>query len=113
MSELLRIDELSTIIKQQIEKNKDLLLEQQEIGTVIQIGDNVAQIYGLKSVKYGEIVDFGNDRYGLAFDLQEESVGVILLGSYSDIHEGDIVKKTNRVLEIGCGEGLIGRVWIH
>ena len=110
MSELLRIDELSTIIKQQIEKNKDLLLEQQEIGTVIQIGDNVAQIYGLKSVKYGEIVDFGNDRYGLAFDLQEESVGVILLGSYSDIHEGDIVKKTNRVLEIGCGEGLIGRV---
>ncbi|MCS7244042.1 MAG: F0F1 ATP synthase subunit alpha [Candidatus Calescibacterium sp.] len=106
----IRIDELSEIIKKQIESFEGISVEQQDIGTVLQVGDNVVLAYGLKGVKYGEIIDFGKDRYGLAFDLQEESVGILLLGNYSDIYEGDIVKKTNRVLEIPVGESLIGRV---
>ncbi|MCS7165601.1 MAG: F0F1 ATP synthase subunit alpha [Candidatus Calescibacterium sp.] len=106
----IRIDELSEVIKKQIESFQGLTVEQQDIGTVLQVGDNVVLAYGLRGVKYGEIIDFGNDRYGLAFDLQEESVGILLLGNYSDIYEGDIVKKTNRVLEIPVGESLIGRV---
>lgn len=106
----IRIDEISEIIKKQIDSFDGITIEQQDIGTVLQVGDNVVLAYGLKGVKYGEIVDLGKDRYGLAFDLQEESVGILLLGNYSDIYEGDIVKKTNRVLEIPVGEALIGRV---
>ncbi len=106
----IKIDELSEIIKKQIESFQGIGIEKQDIGTVLQVGDNVVLAYGLKGVKYGEIVDFGNNRYGLAFDLQEQSVGVLLLDRYSDIYEGDVVKKTGRVLEIPVGEQLIGRV---
>lgn len=106
----IRIDELSEIIKKQIESFEGISIEKQDIGTVLQVGDNVILAYGLRGVKYGEIIDLGNDKYGLAFDLQEESVGILLLGNYSDIYEGDVVKKTGRVLEVPVGESLIGRV---
>jgi F-type H+-transporting ATPase subunit alpha len=106
----IRIDELSEVIKKQMESYEGITIEQQDVGTILQVGDNVVLAYGLKGAKYGELVDFGNERYGLVFDLQEESVGILLLGNYSDIYEGDIVKRLNRVLEIPVGEGLIGRV---
>ncbi|MFN4219518.1 MAG: F0F1 ATP synthase subunit alpha, partial [bacterium] len=77
----IRIDELSEIIKKQIESFEGIGVEKQDIGTVLQVGDNVILAYGLRGVKYGEIIDLGNDRYGLAFDLQEESVGILLLGN--------------------------------
>jgi len=106
----IRIDELSEIIKKQMESYEGITVEQQDVGTILQVGDNVVLAYGLRGAKYGELVDFGNERYGLVFDLQEESVGILLLGNYSDIYEGDIVKRLNRVLEIPVGEELIGRV---
>lgn len=105
----LRPEEISKIIKDKI-KNFDAKLEKSEIGTVIQVGDGIALVYGLDNVMAGEVVIFGNGVKGTVLNLNEQHVGVVILGEYKDIKEGDSVKRTNQVLKAPCGNGLLGRI---
>src|SRR6056297_863483 len=105
----LRPEEISKIIKEQIkkyEKNLDVV----DIGTVIEVGDGIARIHGLEKCMAGELLDFGNDVFGMALNLEEDNVGCVLLGSDEDIKEGDEVKRTKRIVEVPVGEAMIGRV---
>ncbi len=105
----LRPEEISKIIKEKIE-NFDAKLEKSEIGTVIQVGDGIALVYGLDNVMAGEVVIFSNGVKGTVLNLDEQHVGVVVLGEYKDIKEGDSVKRTNQVLTAPCGNGLLGRI---
>ena len=105
----IRPDEISAIIKQQISKYEKKL-DTIDVGTIIQIGDEIARIYGLDNCMAGELLEFPNDVFGMALNLEEDNVGAVLFGSERDIKEGDIVRKTGRVVEVPVGEGLIGRV---
>lgn len=101
--------EISAILKQKLHDFKyDSKLT--DYGTVLQIGDGVARIYGLNDAYYGELLDFNNGLLGIALNLEEDNIGVVLLGNYSEIKEGDEVKRTGRVASIYVGEGVIGRV---
>lgn len=104
-----RPEEVSYIIKQQIERFEgELKLD--EVGRVIQIADGVARVYGLESVMASELVQFQNGVYAAAFNLEEDNVGVIILGPFSEIKEGDEVRRTGRILDVPVGEALLGRV---
>ncbi len=104
-----RPEEVSYIIKQQIERFEgDLNLD--EVGRVVQIADGVARVYGLESVMASEMVQFANGVYGVAFNLEEDNVGVIILGPYTGIKEGDEVRRTGRIMEVPVGEALLGRI---
>lgn len=105
----IRPDEISSMIKKELE---DLGLDKniEEVGTVLQIGDGVARIYGLQKVQAGEMIEFSNGTKGLVLNLEENSIGAILLGKYNDIKEGDIVKRTNRIASLKVGDGMLGRV---
>ncbi len=105
----LRPEEISKIIKEKIE-NYDAKLEKSEIGTVIQVGDGIALVYGLDNVMAGEVVIFSNGVKGTVLNLDEHHVGVVVLGEYKNIKEGDSVKRTNQVLKAPCGNGLLGRI---
>ncbi len=105
----LRPEEISKIIKEKIE-NYDAKLEKSEIGTVIQVGDGIALVYGLDNVMAGEVVIFSNGIKGTVLNLEEHHIGVVILGEYKDIKEGDTVKRTNQVLKAPCGNGLLGRI---
>lgn len=105
----LRPEEISKIIKEKIE-NFDAKLEKSEIGTVIQVGDGIALVYGLDNVMAGEVVIFSNGVKGTVLNLDEHHVGVVVLGEFKDIKEGDSVKRTNQVLTAPCGYGLLGRI---
>lgn len=105
----IRPDEISAIIKQQISKY-ERKLDTIDVGTIIQIGDEIARIYGLDNCMEGELLEFPNDVFGMALNLEEDNVGAVLFGSERNIKEGDIVKKTGRVVEVPVGEELIGRV---
>lgn len=105
----LRPEEISQVIKQQI-KNYKSNLDTVDVGTVIQVGDGISRIYGLKDCMAGELLDFGNDIYGMALNLEEDNVGCVLLGSDEGIKEGDTVKRTKRIVEVPVGEEMIGRV---
>jgi F-type H+-transporting ATPase subunit alpha len=101
--------EVSAILKQQLTGfNTDVQLE--EVGTVLQVGDGIARIYGLNNVQSGELVEFSNGLKGIVLNLEEDNVGVVLLGSSNDIKEGDVVRRTNRIASIKVGEGMVGRV---
>ena len=105
----IRPDEVSTIIKDQLAGVKtDAQLE--EVGTVLQVGDGIARIYGLTQVKSGELIEFDNGVQAIVLNLEEDNVGAVLLGSSIDIKEGDTVKRTNRIASINVGEGMLGRV---
>jgi len=105
----LRPEEISKIIKEKIEDfNSEL--EKSEIGTVIQVGDGIALVYGLENVMAGEVVIFSNGIKGTVLNLNEHHVGVVILGEFKDIKEGDAVKRTNEVLLAPCGDGLLGRI---
>ena len=104
-----RPDEVSAIIKEQL-ANVKTEAELEEIGTVLQIGDGVARIYGLTQVESGELIEFESGLNGLVLNLEEDNVGVVLLGHSQDIKEGDTVKRTGRIASIRAGEGLVGRV---
>ena len=104
-----RPDEVSAILKQQL-ANVKTEAELEEIGTVLQVGDGVARIYGLTQVGSGELIEFENGLNGLVLNLEEDNVGVVLLGPSQDIREGDTVKRTGRIASIRVGEGLVGRV---
>lgn len=102
-------DEISSIIKQQISRYEKKL-NTIDVGTVIQIGDEIARIYGLDNCMEGELLEFPNDVYGMALNLEEDNIGTVLFGSERGIKEGNIVKRTGKVVEVPVGEGLIGRV---
>ncbi|MBE6020809.1 MAG: F0F1 ATP synthase subunit alpha [Firmicutes bacterium] len=105
----LRPEEIRAVIKNQI-KNYGVTLESANVGTVIQVGDGIARIHGLEKCKAGELLEFPNDVYGMAQNLEEDNIGVVLLGSDMLVKEGDVVKATGRVVEVPVGEELIGRV---
>lgn len=105
----LRPDEISSIIKQQIERYESAL-EVVDVGTVIQVGDGIARIYGLEKAMSGELLEFPGGEYGMAMNLEEDNIGCVILGPFEHIKEGDQVKRTGRIVEVPVGEGLIGRV---
>src|SRR6056297_716886 len=105
----LRPEEISKIIKKQIKKYEENL-DVVDIGTVIEVGDGIARIHGLEKCMSGELLDFGNDVFGMALNLEEDNVGCVLLGSDEDIKEGVEVKRTGRIVEVPVGEGMLGRV---
>ena len=102
-------DEIASVLQQEIEQY-DSQLDVREVGTVIEVGDGIARVHGLSSVMANEMVEFPNGVTGLAFNLEENSVGVIILGDYLTIQEGDEVKATGRLLSVPVGEAVIGRV---
>lgn len=105
----IKADEISKIIKRQIEGYKTDV-DIREVGTVISVGDGIAQVYGLDLVMYNELLEFPHDLFGLALNLEEDSVGVVLLGDAHMVKEGDVVKRTHRIMEVPSGEAIIGRV---
>ena len=102
-------EEITSIIKERI-KNYDVDLNVNDVGTVLEVGDGIAHIYGLDKAMAGELLDFGNDVYGLVLNLEQESVGAVLLGGDTEIKEGDTVKRTGRIMQVPVGEAMIGRV---
>ena len=101
--------EISDIIKRQIEGYVSEV-ELAEVGSVITVGDGIARIYGLEKCMAGELLQFPHDIYGMALNLEEDNVGSVLLGSDTEIKEGDEVRRTGRIMEVPVGEALIGRV---
>ena len=104
-----KIDDISKIIKEQI-KNYSKKIEQDEVGYVISVGDGISKVFGLDKCRANELLEFSNGTYGMALNLEENSVSVVLLGNDVGISEGSIVKRTGRVVSVPCGEALIGRV---
>ncbi|WP_182187945.1 F0F1 ATP synthase subunit alpha [Pectinatus frisingensis] len=102
-------EEITAIIKDQI-KNYDVDLNVDDVGTVMEIGDGIAHIHGLDKAMSGELLDFGNDIYGLVLNLDQDSVGAVLLGGEYKIKEGMTVKRTGRIMQVPVGEAMIGRV---
>jgi len=105
----IRPEEITRIIKQQIE-GYEAKSDMAEIGEVIQVGDGIARVYGLENCMASELVEFPNQVFGMALNLEEDNVGVALFGEDKLIHEGDIVKRTGRVVEVPVGDALLGRV---
>ena len=101
--------EVSAILREQLSGFKSGT-ELEEVGTVLQVGDGIARIYGLGGVQYGELIEFDNGLQGIALNLEEDNVGAVLLGASNDIKEGDTVKRTNRIASINVGEKMLGRV---
>src|SRR5436190_729275 len=104
-----RPDEVSAILRQQLAGFKTET-ELEEVGTVLQVGDGIARIYGLTKVQAGELIEFETGLRGIVLNLEEDNIGAVLLGSSNDIKEGDVVKRTNRIASINVGEGMLGRV---
>ena len=102
-------DEISAILRQQL-NNFNTSAELEEVGSVLQVGDGIARIYGLNNVKSGELVEFENGVNAIALNLEEDNVGVVLMGESGNIKEGSKVKRTGKIASIKAGEGLVGRV---
>ncbi|OHO59433.1 ATP synthase subunit alpha [Staphylococcus sp. HMSC036A09] len=105
----IKAEEISALLRSQIE-NYESEMSVTDVGTVLQIGDGIALIHGLNDVMAGELVEFHNGVLGLAQNLEESNVGVVILGPYEEISEGDEVKRTGRIMEVPVGEEMIGRV---
>ena len=105
----LRPEEISSVIKEQI-KNYTAKLETTDVGTVIQVADGIARIHGLENAMQGELLEFPGEVYGMVMNLEEDNVGVVLLGDSRAVKEGDVVKTTGRVVEVPVGDALTGRV---
>ena len=105
----IKIDEISALIKEQIRKYTDDI-STTTVGTVIRVGDGIALVYGLDDAMNGELLDFGNDVYGMALNLEQNQVGAIIFGNANLVKEGDTVKCTKRILEVPVGDALLGRV---
>jgi len=104
-----RPDEVSAILRQQLSGFQSAT-ELEEVGTVLQVGDGIARVYGLTKVQSGELVEFDNALQGIVLNLEEDNVGVVLLGASDGVKEGDTVKRTNKIASIKVGEGMLGRV---
>ncbi len=105
----LKPEEISSVIKEEI-KRYSTQLNVSNVGTVIQVADGIARVHGLESAMQGELLEFPGDVYGMVLNLEEDNVGVVLLGDTSNISEGDTVKTTGRVVEVPVGDAMIGRV---
>lgn len=105
----IRPEEISSVIREQI-KNYVTKLETADVGTVIQVADGVARIYGLEKAMQGELLEFPGEVYGMVMNLEEDNVGAVLLGDNRNVSEGDTVKTTGRVIEVPVGDALTGRV---
>jgi F-type H+-transporting ATPase subunit alpha len=103
--EPIRASEINDIIRKQIE-NFDTGVTVTEVGTVIKIGDGIAEIHGLEKVMAGELLEFPHDVRGLALNLEEDKVGAVLFGDFPAIREGDLVKRTARIMQVPVGEAL-------
>src|ERR1700686_1404309 len=105
----IKADEITQLIREQIE-NYESKITVDEVGTVISVGDGIARIHGLDKVMAGELLAFPHGIAGLAMNLEEDQVGAVLLGDYTEISEGDQVKRTGRIMSVPVGEAMIGRV---
>ena len=105
----LRPEEISAIIRQEIEGYENAV-SMDEVGTILEVGDGIARIYGLEHAMAGELLEFPGSVMGMVLNLEEDNVGAVLLGDDSQIKEGDTVKRTGRVAEVPVGDALIGRV---
>src|SRR5438067_3203166 len=102
-------DEITALLRQQIQ-NYDQQITVDEVGTVISLGDGIARIHGLDKVMAGELLDFPHGIAGIAMNLEEDQVGAVLLGEYTEIKEGDQVKRTGRIMSVPAGDAMVGRV---
>jgi F-type H+/Na+-transporting ATPase subunit alpha len=105
----IKADEITKILREQIE-NYQQTVEVEEVGSVISVGDGIARIHGLDKCMAGEMLDFSHEVFGIALNLEEDQVGAVLLGDYTQIKEGDMVKRTNRIMSVPVGDALLGRV---
>ena len=105
----LKASEISTLIKERIE-NFEASAEARDVGTVIAVTDGIVRIHGLADARYGEMLEFPQNTFGMALNLEQDSVGAVVLGDYKHISEGDTVKTTGRILEVPIGEAMLGRV---
>lgn len=105
----IKAEEISALIKQQVEGYRNELIVD-EVGTVTYIGDGIARAYGLENAMAGELLEFSNGVFGMAQNLESNDVGIIILGPFEEIREGDKVRRTGRIMEVPVGEALIGRV---
>ncbi|MGO9010415.1 MAG: F0F1 ATP synthase subunit alpha [Bryobacteraceae bacterium] len=105
----IRADEITSILRQEIE-NYETAVDVSEVGSVISVGDGIARIHGLEKVMAGELIEFPHDVAGIAMNLEEDQVGSVLLGDYTEIKEGDEVRRTRRIMSVPVGDALIGRV---
>ena len=105
----IRAEEISKIIRAQIE-DYDSNVEVSEVGTVISVGDGIARVHGLEKVMSGELLEFPHGIAGMALNLEEDQVGCVLLGEASEIKEGDLVKRTKKIMAVPVGDAMVGRV---
>ena len=105
----IKADEITKILREQIE-NYQQTVAVEEVGSVISVGDGIARVHGLDRCMAGEMLAFPHDVFGIALNLEEDQVGVVLLGDYEEIEEGSVVKRTNRIMSVPVGDGTIGRV---
>src|ERR1700712_1496502 len=105
----INVAEITNILKGEI-AGFDQKVQVSDVGTVIEVGDGIARIYGLSNAMAGELLQFQNGTMGQVFNLEEESIGAVIFGNYLGIQEGDTVKSTGRLLEVAVGEAVIGRV---
>src|ERR1700709_95301 len=105
----IKADEITELLRQQIE-NFEQRIQVDEVGTVISLGDGIARIHGLEKVMAGELIEFPHGVAGLAMNLDESEVGSVLLGDYTELREGDQVKRSGKIMSVGVGQSLVGRV---
>src|ERR1700710_2305331 len=105
----INVAEITSVLKQEI-AGFEQKLQITEVGTVIEVGDGIARIYGLQNAMAGELLEFENGTMGQVFNLEEDSIGAVIFGNYLEIKEGDTVKSTGRLLEVPVGDAVIGRV---
>ena len=105
----IKASEISDLIRQRIQ-NFEAKAEARNVGTVVAVTDGICRIHGLADVQYGEMIEFPGNIFGLALNLEQDSVGAVVLGDYKHISEGDTVKTTGRILEVPVGRELLGRV---
>jgi F-type H+/Na+-transporting ATPase subunit alpha len=105
----IKADEITKLIREQIE-NYESKVTVDEVGTIISLGDGIARVYGLDKVMAGELLDFGHGIAGIAMNLEEDQVGAVIMGEYTEVKEGDEVKRTGKIMSVPTGEALIGRV---
>src|SRR5436305_12758207 len=105
----INVAEITSVLKREI-AGFEQQLKVSEVGTVIEVGDGIARIYGLRNAMAGELLEFGNGTMGQVFNLEEDSIGAVIFGNYLEIKEGDTVRSTRRLLEVPVGDAVIGRV---
>src|SRR4030095_4565782 len=105
----INVAEITSVLKREI-SNFEQKVQVSEVGTVIEVGDGIARIYGLRNAMAGELLEFENGTLGQVFNLEEDAIGAVIFGHYLEIKEGDSVKSTNRLLEVPVGDAVIGRV---